>query len=215
MAGNYVGGEHVNEGAVNSNSDLQRLQLLRAIKTQFYIHKSFDFQSDMEFLPAITNEFDGGLGGAKSSGYNGLNSPSNHLVNPYQQMNGQSMNFNDLMKASKNRGMHTGNGNEYGNGGVVTGNRITSGGLNANNGGNGNFAGPGGYRTLPPAQMMGTVRKKMGASPGQYYSGIGGGNHQQHGSQLQQGPQSHQLQQPQGHSLQGQVPTFSRGAQRF
>lgn len=39
-------------------SDLARFQMLKAVKTQFYIHKSFDIQSDMEFLPTIPNEYD-------------------------------------------------------------------------------------------------------------------------------------------------------------
>lgn len=40
----------------NTHSDATKLQMLKSIKTKFYIHKSFDIQSDMEFLPAIPSE---------------------------------------------------------------------------------------------------------------------------------------------------------------
>lgn len=37
-------------------SDQQKLNLYKNIKMKFYMHKSFDLQSDMEFLPAVPNE---------------------------------------------------------------------------------------------------------------------------------------------------------------
>lgn len=39
--------------STTSSSDISRIQLLKAIKNKFYIHKSFDFQSDLEFLPSL------------------------------------------------------------------------------------------------------------------------------------------------------------------
>ena len=36
--------------------ELKRMQAFKTIKAKFYIHKSFDIQSDMEFLPAIPSE---------------------------------------------------------------------------------------------------------------------------------------------------------------
>lgn len=39
-----------------SHADAAKLQILKSIKTKFYIHKSFDIQSDMEFMPHIPSE---------------------------------------------------------------------------------------------------------------------------------------------------------------
>lgn len=36
--------------------EMKKLQAFKSIKAKFYIHKSFDIQSDMEFLPAIPSE---------------------------------------------------------------------------------------------------------------------------------------------------------------
>lgn len=39
-----------------SHADAAKLQILKSIKTKFYIHKSFDIQSDLEFMPHIPSE---------------------------------------------------------------------------------------------------------------------------------------------------------------
>lgn len=39
-----------------SHADAAKLQILKSIKTKFYIHKSFDVQSDLEFMPHIPSE---------------------------------------------------------------------------------------------------------------------------------------------------------------
>lgn len=55
-----VGYSRTSASAVShaSSVELARIQMLKAVKTQFYIHKSFDIQSDMEFLPAIPTEYE-------------------------------------------------------------------------------------------------------------------------------------------------------------
>lgn len=54
-------------------SDAAKLQVFKSITRNFYLHKSFDYQSDLEFLPAIPSE-------------SAFSAPSPADVSSFQQM---------------------------------------------------------------------------------------------------------------------------------
>lgn len=76
-----------------SLADAAKMQVLKSIKTKFYIHKSFDLQSDLEFMPYIPSEM------ANDRGYK-------KVTNPYA--------FNQLASPiASHTTMYDGRNNEY------------------------------------------------------------------------------------------------------
>lgn len=136
--------------------DLARLQMLKAIKTQFYIHKSFDIQSDKEFLPSIPNEYDHHLqhnpyGQPSPSMYHiprkqtssAVTISSPNTMTPSMQYNrsidfnsgspspaNSSLQINELLKTPKNRTLYVNQAspkNRATTGGIALRKRISSG----------------------------------------------------------------------------------------
>lgn len=135
--------------------DLARFQMLKAIKTQFYIHKSFDIQSDKEFLPSMPNEYDhiqhNPYGQATPSLYHiprkqassavMISSPNTipasmqysrsvDFSNGSPSPSTSSLQINELLKTPKNRALFTNQSspkNRNPNGGIALRKRISSG----------------------------------------------------------------------------------------
>lgn len=87
-----------------SQNDLAKSQIFKSITRNFYLHKSFDYQSDLEFLPAIPSEPSSLYSSTPSSAIATPNSM--HILSPQQQLSSPVMNHNMLGNKSQQQQQH-------------------------------------------------------------------------------------------------------------